>query len=271
MASFLGSTPHFTGEADGWGTTWFQPLEVESLAAIEPVYDAGDAWWQHIQALTAAAVQRWGANRVIGHTDLGGNLDILASLRGTQELLYDLIDQPDEVERLTQAITALWLRYYDELHTITGGPGRGQSYWAQFWSPGTGYMLQSDFCYMISPAMFERFVLPDIAACCRHLDYPFYHLDGKGQLPHLDALLSIPELRGVQWQPGDGQPLADGWLDVLARIREAEKLCQVYVKRDGALTIMRELGGTGFQFQIINEDLTPAEAEAFVEAVARAN
>jgi hypothetical protein len=36
----------------------------------------------------------------------------------------------------------------------------------------------------------------------------FYHLDGIGQLHHLDLVLSIAELDGVQWVPGDGKPTA---------------------------------------------------------------
>jgi hypothetical protein len=55
---------------------------------------------------------------------------------------------------------------------------------------------------MISPQMFERFVLPDLLACCEFLDYAFYHLDGKGQLPHLNMLLALERLRGIQWVPG---------------------------------------------------------------------
>ena len=56
--------------------------------------------------------------------------------------------------------------------------------------------------------MFERFLLPDLTACCEVIDDPFYHLDGKGALPHLDMLLSLEKLKGVQWVPGDGQPPA---------------------------------------------------------------
>ncbi|MBK8027144.1 MAG: hypothetical protein IPK19_38585 [Chloroflexi bacterium] len=264
VAAFLGSRPSFAGEGD-WGTTWFESLGVSSLQEIELRYNPDNLWWRHCLTLTRAAVERWGDHVVIGHTDLGGNLDILASLRGSMELLYDVTDAPDEVERLTRQITPLWLRYYDELYNVVKTAPLGASYWSTYWSPGTGYILQSDFSYMISHEMFQRFVLPDLTACCAHLEYPFYHLDGKGQLIHLDAILAIPNLRGVQWQPGDGAPLADQWLDVLARIRAAGKLCQVYVKREGARRIARELGGQGFQFQIVNEDLTPHEAEAFVE------
>jgi len=59
--------------------------------------DARNPWWQRVQAVTQAAVQRWGRQMSVGFTDLGGNLDILASLRGTELLLLDLHDAPSEV------------------------------------------------------------------------------------------------------------------------------------------------------------------------------
>ena len=113
--------------------------------------------------------------------------------------------------------------------------------------------------------MFRRYVMPDLTACCDHLDYGFYHLDGKGELAHLDQLLSIKRLRGIQWQPGDGQPLADGWLPVLERIRAAGKLCQVYVTRQAAFNIMRAMGGRGFIFHLVNETLTVQEGLEFLQ------
>ena len=111
-------------------------------------------------------------------------------------------------------------------------------------------MLQSDFSAMISPRMFEMFVLPDLATCCEKIDYAFYHLDGKGQINHLDLLLSLVELAGIQWIPGEGQPPPSSWLSLLKRIIDAGKLCQLYVSADEALTIVRELGGRGFALYI---------------------
>jgi 5-methyltetrahydrofolate--homocysteine methyltransferase len=129
-------------------------------------------------------------------------------------------------------------------------------------------MLQSDFAYMISPRMFERFVMPDIAACCEVLDHAFYHLDGKGQIPHLDMLLSLERLRGIQWIPGDGQPPAESWLPVLRRIRDAGKLCQLYVSPEGARIITRELGGRGFAFYI-DQPMSQTEAEDYLQEIER--
>jgi 5-methyltetrahydrofolate--homocysteine methyltransferase len=231
-------------------TVWFSPTEPGGIEKLRPTYDPANRWWQRVSALTRAAVARWGDRVTVAHTDLGGNLDILASLRTTEKLLFDLSDTPEEVARLVGEITQLWLRYYDELYAIIGKTGRGTTPWAHIWSPGRCYMLQSDFSYMISPRMFERFVLPDLAACCDALDHGFYHLDGKEQIKHLDMLLSLERLRGIQWIPGDGQPPPEGWLPLLERIRDAGKLCQLYVSPRGASTIVKELGGRGFALYI---------------------
>ncbi len=249
------------------GTTWFHPSGITSLAETELGCSLDNPWWQRVEAITRAGTARWGNRVVVGHTDLGGNLDILASLRGTQQLLLDLYDAPDDVERLLGQITPLWLRYYDEFRRLVTATNRGTAGWSPLWMPGSGYMLQSDFSYMISPRMFERLVLPDLTACCDALDYAFYHLDGKGEIKHLDMLLSIERLRGIQWIPGDGAPPPEEWLPLLKRIRDAGKLCQVYVTPEGALKIARALGGKGFAFCIGNGDfLTIDEAQTCAEA-----
>lgn len=259
MAAFLGSPLHIRPD-----TVWFDPLPVEKLEDIQPQFDAENLWWQRVQKLTELATQRWKGQAIIGLTDLGGNLDILASLRSSEKLLLDLSDTPEEVLRISSEITYLWMRYYDALYDLTRGEETGCSCWSPMWAPGKFYMLQSDFSYMISPRMFKRFVMPDLTACCNFLDYPFYHLDGIGQLNHLDQILSIPNLRGIQWIPGAGQPEPEEWLDVLRKIREAGKLCQVYVSRAGMEKIIAALGWRGFYFHI-NEDvmLTASQAKEF--------
>jgi 5-methyltetrahydrofolate--homocysteine methyltransferase len=221
-----------------------------------------------VRELTRTAVSRWGDRVCVAHTDLGGNLDIIASLRTTEGLLLDLYDAPEALAEVARAVTRLWLRYYDELYEMIRPAGRGTTPWAPIWSPGRCYMLQCDFAYMISPEMFERFVVPDLTTCCDALDAGFYHLDGSGQIPHLDLLLSIERLRGIQWVPGDGQPPPETWLPLLRRIRDGGKLCQLFVEPEGARTIVRELGGRGFAFQIFGS-FTRDEADALYRELTR--
>jgi hypothetical protein len=260
VAAFSGASLHAVKD-----TTWFTAVKNGTISDLHVSMISGDPWWQRVQAITQAAVERWGGQLSIGFTDLGGNLDILAHLRGTQQLLFDLLDCPEEVNRLVHETNQLWLYCYEALHALTS-LGRGISCWGPCWSPRRGYLLQSDFSYMISPQMFERYVLPDLSACCQALNYPFYHLDGKGQLPHLDVLLEMEHLRGIQWVPGDGQPQAENWLPLLDRIRKSGKLCQVYVSAQGALTILRELGGKGLAL-VVNEALTPEQGQALLKEI----
>ncbi len=262
MAAFLGARATVMPD-----TVWFEPPVPVGAGDLHLSYAARNPWLRRVAELTERAVARWGNHLVVAVTDLGGNLDILASLLGARQLLFDLTDEPEEVARLVREITALWIRYYDEFYERTRVTGRGCSPWATIWSPGRCYMLQSDFSYMLSPRMFERFVLPDLAACCARLDHAFYHLDGKGQIRHLDMLLSLERLHGIQWIPGEGAPPPEEWLPLLARIRAAGKLCQLYVSPEGALKIARALGGRGFAFYI-NRPMEAGEATDYISLLA---
>lgn len=247
MAGFLGA--NVLGKPDQ-RTVWFgldKPAEYENLNFN---YDPDNVWWRRIKEITAAAVERWGDRVSIAHTDLGGALDVLVSFRTGQNLLCDFIDAPDAVIGAARKINELWNRYYDELFDIIKNSGRGTTPWAPIWSPKRTYMLQCDVSYGISPKMFEKFVAPDLDDICSRLDHAFYHLDGKGQIPHLDILLSMKNLKGIQWIPGAGELQAEDWLPLLKRIRDGGKLCQVYTTQDGARKIVRELGGRGFAIQV---------------------
>ena len=246
-------------------TTWFTPGGGEAISKFHIGLLVDNPWWRRVQTITLAVVKRWGNQLSIGITDLGGNLDILAHLRGTQQLLFDLVDYPQEVDRLVHETHQLWLHCYGVLYAHTS-LGCGITCWGPCWLPRRSYLLQSDFSYMISPQMFERYVLPDLSACCEALDCPVYHLDGKGQLPHLDMLLALERLRGIQWVPGDGQPQAEHWLPLLKRFRQSGKLYQVYVSAQGALSILRELGGKSLAL-VINEALTPEQGKKFLNEI----
>lgn len=262
IAGFLGARAEAVEE-----TTWYHPLPANSLSDIHPAYDEENEWWRRLRAITAAAASRWSGQLTFGHFDMIGCLDILATLRGTSELLLDTLRDPEQILRLVDQLTSLWLRYFREYHDLVSPHTRGYSCWGPIWFPGRGYYLQCDFAYMISPEMFERFVMPELSVCCDALDYAFYHLDGKGQIRHLEMLLSLPRLRGIQWMPGAGQPQAQEWLPLLSRIRDSGKRCQVFVTRQGARRILRELGGKGFILKI-DETLTLQEADAFLRSLA---
>jgi 5-methyltetrahydrofolate--homocysteine methyltransferase len=269
-AGFLGA--QVNSVVDPSETVWFNPPRKIAASELHFTYDPENIWLKRVKDIIRAFVDRYGSSLQLGQTDLGGNLDIIASFLTTEQLLFDVAEQPEEIDRLVKEITALWIRYYAELDALIRRDGGcpGTSCWTPLWSPGKTYMLQCDFSYMISPKMFRRFVVPDIADCCDFLDHGFYHLDGKGEIPHLDLLLDIPRLRGIQWISGDGQPTPDQWLPLLKRIRDGGKLCQVFVDPEGALRIVRNLGGKGFLLVVNSyrpEFLNPEEVQGFLKTL----
>lgn len=249
-------------------TVWFEPPEGAAVTDLDLSLDADNYWWKRILDLTRRAVERIGDVVAISYSDIGGNLDILASLIGSEQLMLDLVDHPQEVKAAVDGITEAWKQAFDDLDAIIdqGCPGRVP--WAPTWAPGRTYMLQSDASYMISPEMCAEFVIPDLADCSNHLDYAFYHMDGIGQIPHLDLFLSIENLRGIQWIPGDGKPEASQWTDLLSRIRNGGKLSQFNTSARGALELCRTIGARGF-LMAISDPLAPHEAEELFKEICR--
>jgi len=165
----------------------------------------------------------------VAMTDLGGTLDVLASFRPVQLLLMDLCDHPERVEELTWRLHELWWQYFGRIDAILRSGGNpAYTAWTPLFSQEPYYMLQCDLSYMIGPDMFRRFVLPELAASCRRLGNAAYHLDGPGQIPHLDMLLGIPELKLIQYVPTRQARDATKYPDLYRRIRRGGKLIQVF-------------------------------------------
>lgn len=259
IAGFLGARV----KPEKW-TVWFEPVKLKPLADLNFVFDPDNYWFRRVRAICQAAQARWQGSVQVSMTDLGGNLDILASFRPGESLLLDLHDHPQDVKRLTWAAHDLWWRYFDEFNAVLRGSNPGYTAWTPIFSEAPYYMLQCDFCYMIGPKMFDEFVKPELAASCRRLANAFYHLDGPGQLAHLDSLLTIPELKGVQWIPGEGQPGVTHWLEVYRKIRSSGKLIQIFCGLDQLDTIAGHLGSAE---GIVVIDHLPMARKAEAEAL----
>jgi 5-methyltetrahydrofolate--homocysteine methyltransferase len=169
----------------------------------------------------------------------------------------DLIDYPEEVERLTWEAHLCWHQAYEEINDVLQPVNPGYSDWSGIYSDQPTYMLQCDFSYMISPRMFGRFVLPELQSTCKRLPRSFYHLDGVGQIPHLDQILSIEELDGVQWIHGDGKPDCSNWPELYQKIHKAGKHIQLTSGGFAAIDAVIEQIGTANSIQYSMIRATP--------------
>jgi hypothetical protein len=239
MAAYYGSPAYCDAN-----TVWF-PRIIEDWDSFELRFDADSWWWRRTVEMTRAYVDYARGRCLVGITDLGGCSDIVASLRGNDRLLVDLIENPEPVERAIMQIARDWVRCYDELQAITDRGQQGTTQWLGVWSPGKMYNVQSDFCCMISPAMFERFIVPELELLCAHLDDITYHLDGPGAIKHWPRIMRVPNMGGIQWTPGAGQPNAAGWLPMLKEMQRAGAVLHLMAGAGDVEAILAELSPRG--------------------------
>ena len=209
----------------GENTVWFDrnPIIDDWENPPEIKFDRNSEMWQHVERIQKKGFEHSEINTSI--TDIGGILDIICSLRGTENMLYDLYDYPDEVKAMTKHVTQLWFEAFDLQKEAVKNAGQPYNNWMNIPSAKPWYPLQCDFSYMISPAQFEEFVLPHLVEQVNHLERSVYHLDGIGEIPHLDMLLDIDGLTAIQWVPGAGQlPKWDEkWFPMYQKIQAKNK------------------------------------------------
>jgi len=184
----------------------------------------------------------------MGLPDLGGVMDVAATFRGSENLLMDLYDAPEEVLRLSQEIQTAWYDAFADFSEVLA-PQKCFTDWCGLLSQKPAYVIQCDFSYMIGNSMFRQFVLETLREDTRRLNHTIYHLDGIGELNHLDDILSLEALDAVQWVFGDGQPSAEHWLDVYRRIEAAGKRYMVVGNAEGYLNVLSSLHGTPYTTQ----------------------
>jgi len=266
LAGYLDCTPKIMED-----TIWFQERKLDSYQEIINIkINPENRWWKKTLEFTRLSSEFGKEKFITGMTDLNAVLNIMAFLRGNQRLLTDLIEQPDEVKQAADHLTNVWFQCYDELSTIIHRYLEGMTTWMNVWFPGRGSDVQCDFSAMISPKMFAEFVLPHLQEHCRRLDHSIYHWDGPGQIPHLEILLDIPELDGIQWVPGAGQAGTGSpkWFPLYKRIQEQGKLLVLPVmdKRD-VLNVVKNLSPKGLLIQ--TECDSEEEAKDLIEKVER--
>jgi len=244
VSAYLGSRMHL-----GSDTIWFEPPGDLSWPEILSLrLDEEEKLWKKTRKLTRLAAEAGKGKYFVGMTDLNSVFNILCHLRGTQRLLTDLIDYPEEVKQACSLINEIWLTCYRELTELIRDCQEGTTGWMDIWFPGRGCDVQCDFSAMISPGMFEEFVLPHLVDECRNLEQSIYHLDGPGQLVHLEILLDIPELDGIQWVPGEGNPPVGSphWFPMYRRIREKGKLLVLLgMAKEDVEGVLREIPAKG--------------------------
>jgi 5-methyltetrahydrofolate--homocysteine methyltransferase len=245
------------------GTVWFEPF-IEHPETNGFGYEEGNFYWDFCRRLTLEE-RRVGSGRfLLQFPDLIEGLDTLAAMRGTEELLLDLVERPEWVSGCMRRITDLYFRYYDVLYDLMRDEVGGSVFWA--WGPGRMVKLQCDFSAMISPAMFGEFMVPVLREMTERVGYSMYHWDGPGALGHHDHLLGVRALDMIQWTPGAGQaPTWDRqWWGLYHKTFDAGKKVLISCDTRASLRRLKAEFGDRWKGFLINVRVAGAEEAAAI-------
>jgi hypothetical protein len=242
LAAFLGC--RITLDFD---TGWIDPIwtgddmDCQSLAL-----DDHNPYFQYTIAEQVRSVEEAkGKSIPVISGAFGGCGDTLAWIRGSERLLYDVMDRPDQVREADQYLMDLWIQVYDRFHNLTREVTGGSTTWFPLWSSGKMYSTQNDFAYMISPKQFQHIFLPTIEKQLQYLDHSIHHLDGEGNFAHLDALCELPDLNAIQVLPGAGKPSPLHYMPILKRVQASRKNLHIMIPSGEVEMALSELSARG--------------------------
>ncbi len=226
-------------------TGWAESV-IDDWNRRDPIkYDPGNDWWNLSRELLAGAAEKALGRYYVGMPDLNAPGQAVALLRDTQRMAFDLIDNPEPILPAIWEANQAWYRYWQAANGIVHQWIDGYFYWMGIWSDIASTDLQCDFNVLISPKMFDEFFLPPLEEQTRWIDRTIFHLDGPRAIRHLDSLLALPRLNGIQWVPGDGQPPMSAWLPLLRRIQARGKTLALYCQPREVETLMTGLEPEG--------------------------
>lgn len=206
LAAYLGSEIGFKED-----TVWFNKCLDGWDGVPKLQFDPENKWFKKHINLVKSCRELAGNDFYVDMPDLMENIDVLASLRGAQETLFDLLDEPEKVGERIQEVTDVYYDYYDRFYDAIKDEEGGNAYTVfQIWGPGRTVKLQCDFSAMMSPEDFRKYIQPSLRTQSENVNHVLYHLDGPQAIKHMDALMEIDGIDALQWTSGDAGP--DGTL-----------------------------------------------------------
>ncbi len=235
-----GATPHFSPD-----TIWFEPLAVDWDHPPGLELDWESPWFHKVLALHRAMLQAAGRdNFVVGRDGFMPPSDMLAFVIGPETLLAAMGEHRDWVRAAILKLARNWIeltRYFQALVAAANDFWYG-NLWLPFWAPEPFVSTQCDLSCMISPAMFEEFVLPELDLIGQEFRQVWYHLDGQSAWQHLDRLLALPYLRVIQFTPMSGtEPNGPAYLDLYRRIQAAGKIVHINLPAENIEPLVKAL------------------------------
>ncbi len=236
------------------------------LEAPVPDFDPTHPFVRRLETIYCAVAEHIGRQAFVNTVTTLDALTTMSQLLGAFELCRELRRRPDWVVERTLDITRLNTAFYQHFYDLLRKLGHGESSaWFHTVVEGRFDCLRADFAVMISPRMFERFVIPQLCLQSESLNHCLFNMDAVEMVRFLRLLSEIPNLDGIYWNPAPRQRDLREWVETLREIRRLGLVVEVEAMDvDEACFVARALGPDGLlislpRFASENEALAAIE------------
>lgn len=265
QAAFYGCPLEFSES-----TSWTAPILHDwSEAATTGIrFDQANAYFRKALELTDAFLAAGKGRFITGLMPWLGAGDTVAALRDPQEFCLDLLDHPQKAKNLCARIAEEFSGIYDAFYAKCRAAGQPISGWLSLACEGRYYIAQNDISSLVSPSMFEEFLVPWTERECAAMDRCIYHLDGLQALKLLDRVLALPNLHAVQWGPPPQYWDWRQWIPVYKRIQAAGKGFYLPIRKETLSEAIKQFDPRGM-WLVIEDISDEAEAEHAMSMIER--
>jgi hypothetical protein len=215
--------------------------------------------WRRKYLEFVATLKAYFADRVpVGQPILRGPSDMIAAMRGSSEMIFDLYDHPDEFRRLAARCTEFAIDLVRAQHAVTG-PFAGGYLIEQLglWAPGRLARLQEDSSALFSPDLYTRLLQPWDRRMAEAFPYAAIHLHSSS-LFLLEPILDVKALDCIQINKDVGNTAVADMMPFLQMVqaRNRSLLIRGKLTMDDLALLRANLSPNGLYLQIVVETAT---------------
>jgi 5-methyltetrahydrofolate--homocysteine methyltransferase len=218
-------------------------------------------WRKKYLEFVSALQDRYGDRYPVGQPILRGTSDMVAALRGSQQMIFDLYDRPEEFQRLARVCTDFFIALVKDQLAITK-PFHGGYEVEQFtlWAPGGIVRMQEDASALFSPELYVKYLQEEDRRIASAFPYDVIHLHSSS-LHLLDRIADVAPQKCIEINKDQGGWGVSRMLPLFKMVQSRGKKLIVRGKLDLAdlESLRKELSPRGLYLQIVIDK--PEEAK----------
>lgn len=204
-------------------SVWAEPLlaKDKSIESFQPGWC--DAWFEVTVAFVRDLVERFHPQIPVSGPFLRGPADVVAAMIGTGRFCLELVDYPQEIERLLHICARAWSEVYNQVIKIIPPWNGGYIPGARWiFAPGECVYASEDATVLLSPKMYKEIILPVNQSMAARFPFGFMHRH-SASMQHLDLLLEMPPGWALEVTIDPTGPTVSEILPVLQEIQAARR------------------------------------------------